>query len=119
MDRHGLDKMSEAATGLLAEHAWALSIKTRELISTRKRFSKLYKITLAFKSRQGVDRFIRGSSWLWLKYTITLMYRRPRKIASLYKEHLPSGQSFGRNKRMNKRSDRRWRKKWSNGMRQE
>ena len=73
-----MDKANEAATGLLFEHAWALSIKTRELISTRKRFSKLYKITLAFKSRQGVDRFIRGVSWLWLKYTVTLVYRRPR-----------------------------------------
>ena len=43
--------MSEIATRLLAEHAWALSIKTRELISMRKRFNKLYKITLVFKSR--------------------------------------------------------------------
>ena len=57
-----MDKMGKAATRLLAEHAWALSIKTHELISTRKRFSKLYKITLAFKSRQGVDRFIRKAS---------------------------------------------------------
>ena len=78
MDRQGLDKMGEAVTGLLAEHAWALSIKTRELISTRKRFSKLYKITLTFKSRQSVDIFIRGASWLWLKYTIALVYRRLR-----------------------------------------
>ena len=51
VDHQGLDKMGEAATGILAEHAWALSIKTRELISMRKRFSQLYKITLAFKSR--------------------------------------------------------------------
>ena len=64
MDHQGLDKVSEATTRLLAEHAWALSIETRELISTRKRFNKLYKITLAFKSRQGVDRFIRRASWL-------------------------------------------------------
>ena len=78
MDRQGLDKMGEAATGLLAEHAWALNIKTHELISTRKRFSKLYKITLAFKSRQGVNRFIKGASWFWLKYIVALVYRRPR-----------------------------------------
>ena len=51
VDRQGLDKMGEAATELLAEHTWALNIKTRELISMRKRFSQLYKITLAFKSR--------------------------------------------------------------------
>ena len=70
--------MSEAATGILAKRAWALSIQTRELISTRKRFSKLYKITLPFKSRQSIDRFIRGASWLWLKYTIALVYRRLR-----------------------------------------
>ena len=63
MDRQDLDKMGEAAIGLLAKHVWTLSIKTRELISMRKRFSKLYKITLAFKSRQGVDRFIGGASW--------------------------------------------------------
>ena len=117
MDRQGLDKMSEAATGLLAKHAWALSIKTRELISMRKRFSKLYKITLAFKSRQGVDKFIRRASWLWLKYTVALVYGRPREIASLYRERLLNGQSPGRNRRMNKRSDRGWRKEWSNGMR--
>ena len=59
MDCQDLDKIGETITGLRTEHVWALSIKTRELISTRKRFSKLYKITLAFKSRQGVDRFIR------------------------------------------------------------
>ena len=76
MDCQSLDKMSEAATGLLAKRVWALSIKTRELISTRKRFSKLYKITLTFKSRQGVDRFIRRTSWLWLKYIVALVYRR-------------------------------------------
>ena len=46
-----MDKVSEAATRLFVERAWALSIETRELISTRKRFSKLYKITLVFKSR--------------------------------------------------------------------
>ena len=62
VDRQGLDKMSEAATELLSEHAWALSIKTHEFISMRKRFSKLYKITLPFKSRQGVDRSIGGAS---------------------------------------------------------
>ena len=78
MDRQGLDKMGKAATGLLAEHAWALSIKTRELISMRKRFSKLYKIILAFKSRQSVERYIREASWLWLKYTVALVYERPR-----------------------------------------
>ena len=26
----------------------------------------------------GEDRFIRGASWLWLKYTVALVYRRPR-----------------------------------------
>ena len=57
-----MDKMSEVVIELLVEHTWALSIKTCELISMRKRFNKLYKITLAFKSRQGVDRFIRGAS---------------------------------------------------------
>ena len=62
MERHGLDKVSEAATRLFAERVWALSIETRELISTRKRFSKLYKITFTFKSGQGVDRFIGGAS---------------------------------------------------------
>ena len=51
VDHQDLDKVSEAATGLLAERAWALSIETHEIISTKKRFSKLYKITLAFKSR--------------------------------------------------------------------
>ena len=64
VDHQGLDKMGKAATGLLVEHAWALSIKTRELISMRKGFSTLYKVTFAFKSRQGVDRFIRGATWL-------------------------------------------------------
>ena len=73
-----MDKMGEAATGLLAEDALALNIKTRELISTRRRFSKLYKITLTFKSRQGIDRFIRRASWVWLKYTVALVYKRPR-----------------------------------------
>ena len=78
--------MSEAATRLFAERVWTLSIETRELISMRKRFSKLYKITLVFKSRQGVDRFIRGANWIWLKYTITMVYRRPREIFSLDRE---------------------------------
>ena len=63
MDRQSLDKVSEAATRLLAKCAWALSIETREFTSTRKRFNKLYKITLVFKSRQGVDRFIGGANW--------------------------------------------------------
>ena len=111
--------MGEATTGFLAEHAWALSIKTRELISTSKRFSTLYKVTFAFKSRQRVGRFIRGASWLWLKYTVALVYRRLREIASLYIEGLPSEQSPWRNRRMNSRRDRWWRKKWSNGMRKE
>ena len=70
---HGLDKVSEAATRLFAERAWALSIETHELISTRKRFSMLYKITLVFKSKQGVDRFIGWASWIWLKYTVTMV----------------------------------------------
>ena len=111
MDRQGLDKIGEAATGLLAEHAWALSIKTHELISMRKGFSKLYKVTFAFKNRQRVDRFIRGTKWLWLKYTVALVYKRPRKIASLYRESLPSGQSPWRNERMKGKRDRSWRKK--------
>ena len=106
-----MDKASEAATRLFIKGAWALSIQTHELITTRKRFSKLYKITLVFKSRQGVDRFIRGANWVWLKYTVTKVYRRPRKISSLDRERLSSGQSFGRNRRMYKRSDRWWRKK--------
>ena len=111
MDRQGLDKIGEVATGLLAEHAWALSIKICELIFTRKEFSTLYKVTFAFKSRQRVDRFIGGTSWFWLKYTIALVYRRPREIASLYKEGLSSGQNSWRNGRMKHRSDRWWRKK--------
>ena len=106
MDRQGLDKMGEAATGLLAEQAWALNIKTCEFISTRKRFSTLYKVTFAFKSRQRVDRFIRGANWLYLKYTVALVYRRLREIASLYREGLPSGQSPWKNRRMNGRRDR-------------
>ena len=109
--------MDEVVTGLLAEHAWALSIKTRELISTNKGFSTLYKITFAFKSRHSVDRFIKEASWLWLKYTVALVYRRPREIANLYRERLSSGQSPGRNRRMNKRSVRWWRKEWCNEMR--
>ena len=40
-----------------------------------------------------------------------LVYRRPREIAILDRERLPSGHSSGRNRRMNNRSDRRWRKK--------
>ena len=62
MDYQDLDKMGEAATGLLAKHAWAFSIKNRELISTRKGFSTLYKVTFVFNSRQRVDRFIEGAS---------------------------------------------------------
>ena len=119
MDRQGLDKIDEAATRLLVEHAWALSIKTHELISTRKRFSKLYKITLTFKSRQGVDRFIRGANWLWLKYTVALVYKRPKEIARLDREYLPGGQRLGWNRKMYKRGGRRWRKEWFNGMREE
>ena len=91
MERQSLDKIGEAITGLLAEHVQALSIKTYELIYMSKGFSTLYKITLAFKSRQRVDRFIRRVSWLWLKYIVALLYRRPREIASLYRERLPSG----------------------------
>ena len=62
MDHQGLDKMGKAATGLLAKHVWALSIKTHELISTSKGFNTLYKVTFAFKSRQRVDIFIGGVS---------------------------------------------------------
>ena len=111
MELEGLDKASEAATRLFTKRAWVLSIQTRELITTRKRFNKLYKITLVFKSRQGVDRFNGGASWIWLKYTVTMVYMRLREIFSLDRERLPSGQSSGRNRRMNKRSDRGWRKK--------
>ena len=106
MERQCFDKASEAATRLFTKCAWALSIQTCELITTRKGFIKLYKITLILKSRQGVDRFIRGASWFWLKYTVTKVYRRPREISSLDRECLLSGQSFRRNRRMNKRSDR-------------
>ena len=60
MDCQDLDKIGEVATGLLAEYTWELSIKTRELISTRKRFSKLYKITLTFKSRRCRQIYWRG-----------------------------------------------------------
>ena len=112
-------KRGEAAIGLLVEHVWALSIKTRELISTRKRFSKLYKITLAFKNRQSVDRSIRGASWIWLKYTVTVVYGRPKKIFRLDRECLSGRQSCGRNRRMYKRGGRRWRKEGFNGMREE
>ena len=114
-----MDKASEVATWLFTKRTRALSIQTRELKTTRKGVSKLYKITLAFKSGQGVDRFIGGASWFWLKYTITEVYRRPRKITSLDRERLPSRQSSGRNRRMNKRGGRWWRKKWCNGMREE
>ena len=62
-EHHGLDKASETATRLFAKRAWALSIETRELITMRKRFIKLYKITIVFKNRQCVNRFIRGASW--------------------------------------------------------
>ena len=117
MERQSLDKASEVAIRLFTKRAWALSIQTHELITTRKRFSKLYKITLVFKSRQGVDRFIGGVSWFWLKYTVTKVYRRPREIFSLYRERFPSEQSSGKNRRMNKRNVRWWRKKWCNGMR--
>ena len=85
----------------------------------RKGFNKLYNVTFAFKNRQRVDRFIGGASWLWLKCTIALVYRRPRKIASLYREGLSSGQSPWRKERMNERCGRRWRKEWFNGMREE
>ena len=95
--------MGKVGTGFLAEHVWTLSIKTHELISMRKGFSKLYKVTFAFKSRQRVDRFIGGVSWLWLKYTIALVYRRPRKIANLYRNGLLSGKSSWRNGRMYKK----------------
>ena len=70
MDRQGLDKASEAAIRLFTKRTRTLSIQTHELKTTRKRFSKLYKITLVFKCRQGVDRFIGGASWFWLKYTV-------------------------------------------------
>ena len=83
----------------------------------RKGVSKLYKITLVFKSRQGVDRFIGGASWFWLKYTVSEVYRRPKSITRLDRERLLGGQSFGRNRRMYKKSDRWWRKEWYNGMR--
>ena len=91
MKRQCLGKMSKAAVRFFNKRMRALSIQTRELITTRKRFSKGNKITLVFKSRQGVDRFIGGASWFWLKYSVTKLYRRLRKIASLYREGLPSG----------------------------
>ena len=105
-----MDKMSEAATGLLAEHAWALSIQTRELKTTKKGVSKVYKITLVFKSGHGVDRFIKGASWFWLKYTVTVVYGRLRKITRLDREGLSGGQRLGWNRKMYKRGGRRWRK---------
>ena len=71
MEHQCLDKASKAATWLFTKRARALSIQTRELKIMKKRFNKLYKITLVFKSRQGVDRFIGGASWFWLKYTVT------------------------------------------------
>ena len=60
--RQCLDKTSEAAARLFTKRTRVLSIQTRELITTRKRFSKGDKITLVFKSRQGVYRFIGGAS---------------------------------------------------------
>ena len=114
-----MDKVSEAATWLFTKHMRALSIQTRELKTTRKGVSKQYKITLAFKNRQGVDRSIRGASWFWLKYSVTELDRRPRKVTRLDRECLPGGQRCGRNRRMYKRSGRRWRKEWFNGMREE
>ena len=70
MEHQCLDKASEVATWLFTKRTRALSIQTRELKTTRKRFSKLYKVTLVFKSRQSVDGFIGGASWFWLKYTV-------------------------------------------------
>ena len=85
----------------------------------RKGVSKLYKITLAFKNGQGVDRSIGGANWFWLKYTVTVVYGRPRKITRLDRECLPGGQKCGRNRRIYKMGGRRWRKEWFNGMREE
>ena len=112
-----MDKSSEAATWLLTKRTRALSIQTRELKTTRKRFSKMYKVALVFKSRQGVDRFIGGVSWFWLKYSVTELDRRPRKVTRMDRECLPGRQIFRRNRRMYKRSERWWRKEWGNGMR--
>ena len=85
----------------------------------RKGVSKLYKITLAFKNGQGVDRSIGGASWFWLKYTVSVVYGRPRKITKLDREYLPGGQRLGWNRRMYKRGGRRWRKEWFKEMREE
>ena len=71
MERQCLDKAREAVTWLFTKCTRALNIQTCELKTMMNRFSKLYKITLVFKSRQGVDRFIGGASWFWLKYTVT------------------------------------------------
>ena len=83
-----MDKVSEATTWRFTKRTRALSIETHELISTRKRFNKLYKITLTFKSRQSVDRFIRGASWIWLKYTVTMVYRRDQGIFLVWTENV-------------------------------
>ena len=85
----------------------------------QKGVSKLYKITLAFKNGQGVDRSIGGASWFWLKYTVIVVYGRPRKITKLDREGLSGGQRLGWNRRMYKRGGRRWRKEGFNGMREE
>ena len=71
VERQCLDKVSETATRLFTK--------------------RTYKVTFVFKSRQGVDRFIGGASWIWLKYTITKVYMRPREISSLDRERLSSG----------------------------
>ena len=92
MEHQCLDKASEATTRLFTKCTRALSIQTRELKTTRKGVSKLFKITLAFKNGQGVDRSIGGASWIWLKYTVTVVYGRPRKITRLDRECLPGGQ---------------------------
>ena len=114
-----MDKCSEATAGLFTKRTRTLSIQTLELKTTRKGVSKLYKITLAFKNGQGVDRSIRGVSWIWLKYIVTVVYGRPRKISRLDRECLPGRQRCGRNRRMYKRGGRRWRKEGFNGMREE
>ena len=119
MERKCLDKASETTTRLFTKRTRALSIQTRELKTTRKGVSKLYKITLVFKNGQGVNRFIGGASWFWLKYTVTVVYGRPRKISRLDRECLSSRQRCRRNRRMYKRGGRRWRKEWFNGMREE
>ena len=119
MERQCLDKCSEATAGLFTKHTRTLSIQTREIKTMKKGVSKLYKITLAFKNGQSVDRFIGGASWFWLKYSVTELDRRPRKVTRLDRECLPCGQILGRNRRMYKRGGRRWRKEGCNGMREE